>query len=64
MKEKNQMSAEQCIEFERELATLLNRMSLERFSNTPDFIIAKHLCWALLDFNATMFSRDKYGKTP
>ncbi len=47
------MSKEQQEEFEREVAGIINRMSLERFSNTPDFILAKHLCWALLDYNAT-----------
>lgn len=58
MNPKPQMSAEQCVEFELEVATVINRMSLERFSNTPDFILAKHLLWALLDFNATMAARE------
>lgn len=43
--------------FERELATLINRHGLEKHSGTPDFIIAKHLTWALLDFNATQRAR-------
>ncbi len=52
------MTKEQQKELTDELAKLINRMSLERFSNTPDWIIARHLVWSLLDFNATMAARE------
>lgn len=57
------MTPTQQAEFTSEVAAVINRMSLERFSNTPDLIIARHLLWCLLDFNATMQARDKH-RTP
>lgn len=53
------MTKEQQQELEREFAAVINRMSLERHSNTPDYILARHLVWCLLDFNATMQAREK-----
>lgn len=52
------MTKEQQAHLEREFATVINRMGLEKFSNTPDWVLARHLVWALLDFNATMVARD------
>lgn len=54
------MTKEQQAELEREIAKVINRMSLERFSNTPDYVLARHLVWCLLDFNATMQERDRH----
>lgn len=45
-------------EFERELAALLNKHSLEGESNTPDYVLAKYLVACLRAFNATMKRRD------
>ncbi len=50
-------------EFERELASVINRHSLENESNTPDFILAEYLRSCLRAF--TMASRTReawYGK--
>lgn len=46
--------------FEQELENLINRYSLENDSNTPDFILAKHLKGCLEIFNVTMTNRDKW----
>lgn len=37
--------------FEKELTELLNRHSLENQSNTPDFILARHMVASLTAFN-------------
>lgn len=47
-------------EFERELASLLNRNSKENESNTPDFILANYLLDCLGAFNRVTVNRDKW----
>ncbi len=47
----------------RDIASVLNRHGMEKFSNTPDFILAEHLVQALEAFNATSTERERwYGK--
>lgn len=58
------MTKEKQAELEREFAAVVNRHSLENDSGTPDFIIAKHLVWCLLDFNATIKARAEWYSKP
>lgn len=44
-------------EFEKELATLINRHSRENVSNTPDFILAEYLHFCLKSFEAATLKR-------
>ena len=46
--------------FERELAALLNRYSVENESNTPDFILAKYLQACLLAYAAAVGERERW----
>lgn len=49
--------------FEKELAALINRYSLENKSNTPDFILARYMTDCLIAFNDTVMARAKwYGR--
>jgi len=49
--------------FEKELASLLNRYSIENESNTPDFILAEYLRECLTAFAKASQVREKwYGK--
>lgn len=49
--------------FEREVAHLINRMSLENGSHTPDFIIAAYLRRCLENYNSALIDRTRwYGK--
>lgn len=49
-------------DFEKDLASLLNRYSQENGSNTPDFVLARYLTGCLRLFNATVNARsDWYG---
>jgi hypothetical protein len=49
--------------FERELEQLINRHSLENDSNTPDFILAKHLRGCLEEWNDAVEARERwYGR--
>jgi hypothetical protein len=49
--------------FERELESLINRFSQERFSNTPDFILAAYLLACLAAWNAGVTRREEwYGR--
>ncbi len=51
--------------FEREVELLINRLSLENDSNTPDFILAKHLRECLEAFVDTSNARERwYGREP
>lgn len=45
----------------RELATVINRHSLENLSDTPDFILAEHLMACLEGFSRTSKERDRWG---
>lgn len=46
--------------FEKELASLINRNSLENGSNTPDFILANYLQECLNAFNKANIWRAKW----
>lgn len=48
------------IEFKTELAGLINKLSLENDSDTPDFIIAEYLFRALKNYNETVATRTKW----
>lgn len=50
--------------FQDELATLINRHSLENGSNTPDFLLADFLCDCLATWESAVEKREKwYGRT-
>ncbi|AVD99733.1 hypothetical protein HWB51_gp079 [Mycobacterium phage Cuke] len=50
-------------EFEKELASLINRHSMENGSGTPDFIVAAYLTHCLKSWNAMVRSRESwYGR--
>lgn len=49
--------------FLEELSALVNKHSLQKGSNTPDFILAKHLCECVESLNATVRRRERwYGR--
>lgn len=53
------------LEFEKELTCLINRHSIEGGSNTPDFILARHLVNCLNAYTAAVNSREVwYGRQP
>lgn len=51
--------------FERDLASLINRYSLENGSNTPDWLLAEYLMNCLAGFNRTISERERMaGRGP
>jgi hypothetical protein len=44
-------------QFQKELEDLINKYSLERFSKTPDFILAKYMADCLHAFNQAVEAR-------
>lgn len=46
--------------FQKELRHLLNSVSAENESNTPDFILAEYLGKCLDAFNSAVIARDKW----
>lgn len=44
----------------KELEILLNKHSIENYSNTPDYILAKFLHECLIAFNGAMHDRDRW----
>lgn len=46
--------------FREELASILNRHSIENFSNTPDFILAQYLIDCLDAFETACRARDTW----
>lgn len=52
---------EQKKEFLRELASLVNKYNLERFSDTPDFILAHHMMNSLDIFSKTVIAREAWS---
>lgn len=51
-------------EFRKKLEKLLNTLSMEGGSNTPDFILAEYLEACLLNFDKAMSAREKwYGRS-
>lgn len=52
-------------EFRRELASLLNRYSMENESNTPDYMLADYLIECLRALDRTIRTREQwYGRNP
>lgn len=51
-------------EFEKDLAKLINKHSMESGSGTPDFILAAHLTQTLKTFNASMHARESWYDRP
>lgn len=49
-------------EFRREIQSLVNRLSLEKYSNTPDFVIAQYLTEAFIAYNRAFHDKEKYEK--
>lgn len=47
-------------EFVKEVTHLINRLSLENGSNTPDYMLAKFLGNALLNLEAILLDREKW----
>lgn len=45
-------------QFEKELERLINKHSMERGSNTPDFLLAEYLTRCLATFNTVVTSRE------
>lgn len=57
------LSREKLKEIERDLASVINKHSLENLSNTPDFILAQFMIGSLKAASAMSKSREKwYGK--
>jgi hypothetical protein len=49
--------------FERELKSLINRESMEQYSDTPDFILAEYIMSCLETFRVSVRAREKwYGR--
>jgi len=49
-------------EFEKELAALINKYSLENRSDTPDFILASYLVACMLDYEAAVLKRRQWSE--
>jgi len=50
--------------FERELTGLINSHSIENQSDTPDFMLARHMVASLRAFNETTQDRTRWYCTP
>ncbi len=50
-------------EFRKELEILINKHSMEQFSNTPDFILANFLTSCLTAFDSATRSREEWYKS-
>lgn len=64
MKKSNEMPGKECVDmlgFEKDLTRLINNYSIENLSNTPDYLLAKHLVQCLNNFNESTNSRDKWN---
>lgn len=48
--------------FEKDLASLINKHSLENGSDTPDFILARHMVACLLIYNQSANQNSKWYK--
>ena len=50
-------------EFEKELCKLINRHGMEQDSNTPDYILARHMMESLQSFRRNVSFRERwYGR--
>ena len=64
MPDESQQDVRNWPEFQRELSALINKHSLERPSNLPDFVLAEYLTQCLVALNiATLTTRpaDEYN---
>lgn len=53
------------MDFEKELTSLINRLSMENASNTPDHILAHYLHGCMVAFNTAVQQRENfYGRDP
>lgn len=53
------------VDFQQELASLLNTHSAENASNTPDWLLAQFMLACLSAFNAAVQQRENwYGRDP
>lgn len=48
------------LDFERELAALLNKYSMDNATNTPDFILARHIIRDLDTYRETKQENDSW----
>lgn len=46
--------------FQKDLTTLINKHGMEKFSDTPDYILADHLVKALIIFGVATRQRDRW----
>jgi hypothetical protein len=58
MEESQQGYDEKDIAFIKEVATIINKHSMENRSNTPDYILAEYLLGCLTVYENTVVSRD------
>lgn len=47
-------------EFRHEIESVINKFSMERNSNTPDYILANYLARCLSNFDASVADRDRW----
>ena len=50
--------------FQEELTALINKYSLERYSDTPDFILAEFMATCLHVLNRTISEREYWYRPP
>ena len=51
-------------EFQKELEQLINTHSMETYTDTPDFVLAKYLNNCLIAFNQAMTERKEFFANP
>jgi hypothetical protein len=49
-------------DFEKELTNLINKHSMENGSDTPDFMLARFLTQALINYDLLAYDRDLWYK--
>lgn len=47
-------------DFKTELENLINKYSMEKYSDTPDFVLAKYLMDCVDVWNANVIARDRF----
>lgn len=47
-------------QFQEELETLINKYSMEQYSDTPDWILAQYIQNSLDTFNKAVVARDRW----
>lgn len=56
----NMETRQNLVAFESELTQLINKYCLENLSDTPDYILARHLVGCLYIFNSSIGSREDW----